>query len=60
MYTKTNWSLHWEWMLQFFKHKNYILVNRQPMLLVQGLSKVARYEELAAYWRKAAVEAGIL
>jgi len=44
------WADHLSYLLQFFKHKNYILVDNKPMLLIYRVSDITNYRDRFLYW----------
>lgn len=57
-YSRDHWKAHWLWLVKFFKHKNYILVDGKPMLILYRVWEVPNLQDLLQLWRKLAVDAG--
>ncbi|MCU9533611.1 glycoside hydrolase family 99-like domain-containing protein [Streptococcus sp. CSL10205-OR2] len=55
---KAEWKDHFDYLLQFFKDKNYILVDGKPLLVLYRPEIVERLNEMLDYWQELAVEAG--
>ena len=58
-YDPKHWEAHWQWMLPFFKHKNYIRVDNKPMLVLYRPHEVPDLSELLTSWRQRAIESGV-
>ncbi|MHC3587555.1 glycosyltransferase WbsX family protein [Streptococcus suis] len=52
------WKQHFEYLLQFFKDKNYIVENNKPMLLIYRPEIIECLNEMLDYWNELAIEAG--
>ncbi|HFR3551845.1 TPA: glycoside hydrolase family 99-like domain-containing protein, partial [Streptococcus suis] len=52
------WKQHFEYLLQFFKDKNYIVENNKPLLLIYRPEIIECLNEMLDYWNKLAIEAG--
>jgi hypothetical protein len=48
----------WEWLLRFFHHKNYILRDNKPMLLIYRSADVPALAHVVQQWTEWAIEAG--
>ena len=46
-----DWELHFQYLLNFFKHHNYIKINNKPLFVVYRVNEVSRYKEMFDYWR---------
>ena len=49
---------HFDWLLKFFQHKNYILRDNKPMLLIYRSADVPALQHVVAQWNAWALEAG--
>lgn len=58
-YSKEHWRAHWNWLVKFFNHERYILVEGKPMLVMYRVHDVPAFEEMTIYWRQLAVQAGV-
>lgn len=52
------WKQHFEYLLQFFKDKNYIVENNKPMLLIYRPEIIECLNEMLDYWNELAIEVG--
>ncbi|MGQ7395319.1 glycosyltransferase WbsX family protein [Streptococcus suis] len=52
------WKQHFEYLLQFFKDKNYIVENNKPMLLIYRPEIIECLNEMLDYWNELAIEEG--
>ena len=57
-YEETDWRPHFEWMLRFFTHENYILVDNKPMLVIYRITEIPLLHEMIDQWHAWAQEAG--
>jgi lipopolysaccharide biosynthesis protein len=57
-YEKSDWRSHFDWMVRFFKHKNYILVDNKPMLVIYRIVEVQELHLLLVQWQAWAIQAG--
>lgn len=55
---KDDWHKHFEYLLNFFTDRRYIKVANKPLFLIYRLDHINNYEEMIAFWRKAAIENG--
>ena len=55
------WREHFEYLLKFFNHENYIRVNDKPLFsILYRIGHIgSKLEPMLALWRKLAVEAGL-
>jgi len=59
-YTELDWKPHFDWLLRFFKHPNYILRNGRPVLLVYRIHEVSDSERMMSFWNQWALDAGFV
>jgi len=52
------WGQHLEYLSRFFKHKNYILIDNKPVLVIYRVSQIQRYAERFLYWRETVKQYG--
>ncbi|HFI0120613.1 TPA: glycoside hydrolase family 99-like domain-containing protein [Streptococcus suis] len=52
------WKQHFEYLLQFFKDKNYIVENNKPLLLIYRPEIIECLNEMLDYWNELAIESG--
>jgi len=52
------WARHLDYLLPFFRHRNYIQVDGKPMFLVYRLGKVPDYQARFRFWEERLREAG--
>lgn len=52
------WEQHLQYLLKFFRHKNYILVDNKPMLVIYRPSIILNFRERFEYWRKRILDFG--
>ena len=57
-YKSNSWDAHWKWLLQFFRHEKYILVDNKPLLLLYRASDIPSLQALLKRWRVLALRAG--
>lgn len=57
-YESASWQPHWRWLLRYFKHKNYILVDNKPLLILYRASDIPNLQKLLKLWRVLAEKAG--
>ena len=57
-YKEEDWRPHFDWLLRFFKHPNYILRDGRPVVLIYRIHEVAGSERMLSLWRQWASEAG--
>ena len=57
-YHEADWRPHFDWLLRFFRHPNYILRSGRPVFLIYRIHELAGSERMLAAWRTWAVEAG--
>lgn len=55
---KDEWKRHFDYLLQFFRDKNYILVNGKPLLVLYRPEIVDCLDPMLDYWEELAKEAG--
>lgn len=55
---KEEWKAHFDYLLQFFKDSNYILVDNKPLLVLYRPEIVDCLNEMLDYWQELAIEAG--
>lgn len=48
---KEEWEMHLQYLLKFFKHKNYICINNCPVLLIYRISDIPNYQLRFNYWK---------
>eukprot|EP01083_Nonionella_stella_P096236 270459_1 len=54
------WRDHFEYLLPFFKHPNYILVDGKPMFILYRIGHIgSNLKPMVKLWRKLALEAGL-
>jgi hypothetical protein len=53
-----DWKNHFEYLLKFFKHPNYIKVNGSPVFSIYRLGHIPQANEMIDCWRKLARENG--
>jgi hypothetical protein len=46
------WERHLQYLLPFFRHRNYIKVDNKPMMVVYGLGQIPNYQKRFDYWRE--------
>lgn len=44
------WAAHLEYLLPFFKHRNYILVDNKPLFIIYRVSQIPNYAARFRYW----------
>lgn len=52
------WLDHFEYLLSFFRHRNYILVDNKPMLLIYRPSQIKNLEKRLEFWRRRSEKEG--
>ena len=52
------WEDHFQYLLKFFKNKNYILKNNSPVLVIYRVSIIKNYLDRFNYWRTRAKQFG--
>ena len=52
------WDAHLQYLLKFFKNKNYILIDNKPVLVIYNISQITNYKDRFAYWRSKIKEYG--
>ena len=60
--TEKSWKKHFQYLLRFFKHPNYIHVDRKPVFAIYRiglLKKEGVLKRMLSLWRTWAVEAGL-
>jgi hypothetical protein len=57
-YKSEDWRPHFDWLLRFFKHPNYILRDGRPVVLIYRIHDVEGSERMLSLWRQWAAEAG--
>ena len=57
-YDEGDWRPHFDWILPLFRHKNYILKDNKPMLVIYRSSDIWGFREMMASWSTWAQEAG--
>lgn len=56
---KSEWKDHFEYLLKFFKHPNYILVDNKPMFLIYRIGHIGdKFKYMQEYWNQLAKENG--
>lgn len=55
---ETEWEQHLQYLLPFFRHRNYIQVDGQPMFVIYRISQITDYPERFAYWKRRLKEEG--
>jgi hypothetical protein len=45
------WDKHLDYLIKFFKSKNYILINNKPLFLIYRTSQIPNCEKRLNYWR---------
>lgn len=53
------WEKHFQYLLNFFKHKNYIKIDGKPALVIYRVAEVENYVERFTYWKKRAENYGL-
>lgn len=46
------WDAHLQYLLKFFKNKNYILIDNKPVLLIYRIGQITNYKERFNYWKE--------
>ncbi len=46
------WKSHLNYLMQFFRHKNYIKIDGKPALVIYRVSQINRHKDRFDYWRK--------
>jgi len=49
---KPEWKRHFDYLLKFFKHPNYIKLNNKPMLLLYRISDIDNYKKRFEFWQE--------
>lgn len=56
---KKEWKEHFEYLLNFFKHKNYILIENKPVFLIYRIGHLgSKFKPLQEYWNQLAKDHG--
>lgn len=53
-----DWIAHFEYLLPFFKHRNYITVDGKPVFLIYRIGHIPVVRDMLRVWRERAVAAG--
>ena len=57
---EAEWTEHFEYLLKFFKHPNYIRVHGKPVFILYRIGHIdSKLEPMVKLWRKLALEAGL-
>ena len=56
---KEEWKEHFDYLLRFFKNKNYIMKDGKPILIIYRLQNIPRYKEMFKYWEELAILKGL-
>lgn len=55
---KKDWKEHFDYLLEFFKNKNYIMKNGKPVFIIYRLQNIPKYKEMLQYWEELAIANG--
>lgn len=55
---QNDWENHFDELLRFFTHKNYICVEGCPVYLIYRIGHIPEAQNMIAYWRELALEHG--
>lgn len=55
---KADWEKHFQYLLPFFRDERYITVDGKPLFVIYKPEQIIDIYQMAAYWRKRAVEEG--
>lgn len=58
--TEKDWEKHFQYLLPFFKDTRYITVHGKPLFVIYKPEQIIDVYQMTAYWRKRAVEEGLL
>lgn len=57
---ENEWREHFEYLLKFFKHPNYIRIQGKPLFILYRIGHIdSNLEPMVSLWRKLAVESGL-
>lgn len=56
---KDQWKQHFDYLLPFFKDERYFKINNKPVFVFFSTINRAILEEMGAYWKELAIEAGL-
>ena len=56
---ETDWTAHFETLLEFFQHKNYIRVDGKPIFSIYRIGHIPNADAMIAYWRLLAEKSGL-
>lgn len=51
-YDRNDWKLHFDWLLKFFKHPNYIFFRGCPLLHILSAESIADLKEVTQQWQE--------
>ena len=52
------WKKHFNYLLPFFKHKNYILVNNKPMFMIYRIGHFKQFNQFKKFFNELAINSG--
>jgi len=55
---ESEWLDHFNYLLRFFNHRNYILVDNKPLLVIYRVSQIPQYQERFEFWNREARKRG--
>lgn len=55
---KKQWKEHFEYLLQFFQDKRYIIKDNKPIFLIYHINKIGCFRQMIDYWNKLAMQNG--
>ena len=57
-FDEDDWKPHFDYLLRLFRHRNYILHNGAPMLVLYRIKEISQVHQMLVMWRRWAVDAG--
>lgn len=55
---KTEWDNHIQYLLKFFKNKNYIKIDNKPILFIYRVSQITNYKSRFTHWNEVCKQEG--
>lgn len=56
--SEKDWENHFNYLLKFFKNKNYVKVDNKPLFLIYRLDRISNYKSMVSFWNELAYKNG--